>query len=223
MGFFKKKEPAVLSAPVSGPVEYVICGLGNPGSKYGNTRHNIGFCALDVLAKDCGAAVERSRFHAVTGEAMLAGRHVLLMKPATYMNLSGQAVQEAMRFYKLPPQRLIVLSDDISLPVGKMRIRTKGSAGGHNGLKDIILKLGSDEFPRIKFGVGEKPNPEYDLADWVGEAVVELVRPIREKTEQLLSDKSYLESIYKEGAERASYLANKTLRKVYKKVGFVAK
>ena len=166
MGFFKKKEPAAVSAPVYGPVEFVICGLGNPGSKYGNTRHNIGFCALDVLAKDCGAAVERSRFHAMTGEAMLDGRHVLLMKPTTYMNLSGQAVQEAMKFYKLPPERLIVLSDDISLPVGKMRIRTKGSAGGHNGLKDIILKLGSDQFPRIKFGVGAQPKPEYELADW---------------------------------------------------------
>ena len=141
MGFFKKKQPAAASIPVHGPVEFIICGLGNPGSKYGNTRHNIGFCALDVLATDCGAAVERSRFHAMTGEAM--------------------------RFYKLPPERLIVLSDDISLPVGKMRIRTKGSAGGHNGLKDIILKLGSDNFPRIKFGVGAKPNPEYDLADWV--------------------------------------------------------
>lgn len=129
MGFFKKKQPAAASIPVHGPVEFIICGLGNPGSKYGNTRHNIGFCALDVLAKDCGAAVERSRFHAMTGEAMLDGRHILLMKPATYMNLSGQAVQEAMRFYKLPPERLIVLSDDISLPVGKMRIRTKGSAG----------------------------------------------------------------------------------------------
>ena len=148
MGFFKKKQPAAASIPVHGPVEFIIC-------------------ALDVLAKDCGAAVERSRFHAMTGEAMLDGRHILLMKPATYMNLSGQAVQEAMRFYKLPPERLIVLSDDISLPVGKMRIRTKGSAGGHNGLKDIILKLGSDNFPRIKFGVGAKPNPEYDLADWV--------------------------------------------------------
>lgn len=133
MGFFKKKQPAAASIPVHGPVEFIVCGLGNPGSKYGNTRHNIGFCALDVLAKDCGAAVERSRFHAMTGEAMLDGRHILLMKPATYMNLSGQAVQEAMRFYKLPPERLIVLSDDISLPVGKMRIRTKGSAGGHNG------------------------------------------------------------------------------------------
>lgn len=125
MGFFKKKQPAAASIPVHGPVEFIVCGLGNPGSKYGNTRHNIGFCALDVLAKDCGAAVERSRFHAMTGEAMLDGRHILLMKPATYMNLSGQAVQEAMRFYKLPPERLIVLSDDISLPVGKMRIRTK--------------------------------------------------------------------------------------------------
>ena len=167
MGFFKKKQPATASIPVHGPVEFIVCGLGNPGSKYGNTRHNIGFCALDVLAKDCGAAVERSRFHAMTGEAMLDGRHILLMKPATYMNLSGQAVQEAMRFYKLPPERLIVLSDDISLPVGKMRIRTKGSAGGHNGLKSIIARLGGENFPRIRIGVGAKPRPDYDLADWV--------------------------------------------------------
>ena len=166
MGFFKKKQPAAASIPVHGPVEFIVCGLGNPGSKYGNTRHNIGFCALDVLAKDCGAAVERSRFHAMTGEAMLDGRHILLMKPATYMNLSGQAVQEAMRFYKLPPERLIVLSDDISLPVGKMRIRTKGSAGGHNGVKSIIETVG-DEWARVKVGVGGKPHPEYDLADWV--------------------------------------------------------
>ena len=167
MGFFKKKQPAAASIPVHGPVEFIVCGLGNPGSKYGNTRHNIGFCALDVLAKDCGAAVERSRFHAMTGEAMLDGRHILLMKPATYMNLSGQAVQEAMRFYKLPPERLIVLSDDISLPVGKMRIRRKGSDGGHNGIKSIIYLTGSDQFPRIKVGVGKKPHPDYDLAAWV--------------------------------------------------------
>ena len=167
MGFFKKKEPVPPAAPVFGPVEYIVCGLGNPGSRYGNTRHNIGYCALDVLAQRCGARVDRSRFHAMTGEAMLDGRHILLMKPTTYMNLSGQAVQEALLFYKLPPERLIVLSDDISLPVGKMRIRTKGSAGGHNGLKDIILRLGSEEFPRIRFGVGQKPSPEYDLADWV--------------------------------------------------------
>ena len=167
MGFFKKKQPAAASIPVHGPVEFIICGLGNPGSKYGNTRHNIGFCALDVLAKDCGAAVERSRFHAMTGEAMLDGRHILLMKPATYMNLSGQAVQEAMRFYKLPPERLIVLSDDISLPVGKMRIRRKGSDGGHNGIKSIIYLTGSDQYPRIKVGVGKKPRPDYDLAAWV--------------------------------------------------------
>lgn len=167
MGFFKKKAPVPPATPVFGPVEYIVCGLGNPGSRYGNTRHNIGYCALDVLAQQCSARVDRSRFHAMTGEAMLDGRHILLMKPTTYMNLSGQAVQEALRFYKLPPERLIVLSDDISLPVGKMRIRTKGSAGGHNGLKDIILRLDSEEFPRIRFGVGQKPSPEYDLADWV--------------------------------------------------------
>lgn len=168
MSFFKKKAPeAVPAAPVHGPVEYVICGLGNPGDQYGNTRHNTGYCALDVLAMDCGARVDRIRFHALTGDAMLGNRHVLLMKPTTYMNLSGEAVREALAFYKLPPERLIVLSDDVSLPVGKMRIRAKGSAGGHNGLKNIIQQTGSEEFFRIRFGVGEKPNPEYDLADWV--------------------------------------------------------
>lgn len=167
MGFFKKKAAAMPEALVYGPVEYLICGLGNPGDRFGNTRHNAGYCALDVLAKDCGARVDRVRFHAVTGEAMLGGHRVVLMKPTTYMNLSGQAVQEAMKFYKLPPEKLIVLSDDIALPIGKMRIRQKGSAGGHNGLKNIILLLGSDQFPRVKFGVGEKPNAEYDLADWV--------------------------------------------------------
>lgn len=168
MGFLKKKEKDILpAAPVYGPVEYIICGLGNPGDQYGNTRHNTGYCALDVLANDLGARVDRVRFHALCGDAMLAGRHVLLMKPTTFMNLSGEAVGEAMRFFKLTPDHIIVLSDDISLPVGKMRIRQKGSAGGHNGLKDIIQHAGSEDFYRIRFGVGEKPCPEYDLADWV--------------------------------------------------------
>ncbi len=153
MGFFKKKQPAAPSGPVYGPVEYVICGLGNPGSKYGNTRHNIGFCALDVLAKDCGAAVERSRFHAMTGEAMLDGRHVLLMKPATYMNLSGQAVQEALQFYKLPPERLIVLSDDISLPVGK-RLRRRSQ-----WVKGYYLKARQRSVPPHQIRRGRKAEP----------------------------------------------------------------
>ena len=167
MGFFKKKQPAAASVPVHGPVEFIVCGLGNPGSKYGNTRHNIGFCALDVLAKDCGAAVERSRFHAMTGEAMLDGRHILLMKPTTYMNSSGEAVREASQFYKIPPEKIIVIFDDVSLDVGKMRIRRKGSDGGHNGIKSIIYLTGSDQYPRIKVGVGKKPRPDYDLAAWV--------------------------------------------------------
>ena len=168
MAFFKKKTADLIpAAPVFGPMEYIICGLGNPGEQYGNTRHNTGFCALDVLASQAGARVDRVRFHALCGDAMVGGHHVLLMKPTTFMNLSGQAVQEALAFYKLSPDRLIVLSDDISLAVGKMRIRAGGSAGGHNGLKNIILQTGSDRFPRIRFGVGEKPCPEYDLADWV--------------------------------------------------------
>ena len=150
-----------------GPAEWLVVGLGNPGPKYEWTRHNVGFLVIDQLADRENLPVQRLKHKALTNTALIGGKPVLLMKPTTYMNLSGQAVQEAMRFYKLPPERLIVLSDDISLPVGKMRIRTKGSAGGHNGLKDIILKLSSDNFPRIKFGVGAKPNPEYDLADWV--------------------------------------------------------
>lgn len=201
MGFFKKKETVPPAAPVHGPVEYIICGLGNPGDQYGNTRHNTGFCALDVLADSVGARVDRIRFHALCGDAMLSGRHVLLMKPTTYMNLSGEAVGEALRFYKLPPDRLIVLSDDISLPVGKMRIRQKGSAGGHNGLKNIIQHAGSEEFYRIRFGVGEKPNPEYDLADWVlgkftpeeGRTLYELFRNVPEAC-TLLMDGRFIEA-----------------------------
>ena len=151
----------------SSSLDWIVVFLGNPGDKYENTRHNVGFMTADALGEKLNKPIQRLKFKALTNVVEYGGCRVLLMKPTTYMNLSGQAVQEAMQFYKLPPEHLIVLSDDISLPVGKMRIRTKGSAGGHNGLKDIILKLGSDQFPRIKFGVGEKPNPEYDLADWV--------------------------------------------------------
>ena len=152
---------------LQGKLTWLVVGLGNIGLEYENTRHNADFMAVEQLAQTCSGDFRQMKFRSDCGEAMVGGVRCLLMKPTTYMNLSGQAVQEAMRFYKLPPERLIVLSDDISLPVGKMRIRTKGSAGGHNGLKDIILKLSSDNFPRIKFGVGAKPNPEYDLADWV--------------------------------------------------------
>ena len=151
----------------TGPVEYIVAGLGNPGSKYENTRHNAGFLAIERLAEKSGASIDRLKFKGLTGQAEVGGRRVLLLKPSTYMNLSGQSVQEALAFYKLPPSRCIVLFDDISLEPGRMRIRAKGTDGGHNGMKNIIYLSGSDQFPRIKLGVGKKPHPDYNLADWV--------------------------------------------------------
>ncbi|MEG1688095.1 MAG: aminoacyl-tRNA hydrolase, partial [Angelakisella sp.] len=147
--------------------DYLIVGLGNPEKKYEQTRHNIGFAAVDLLAQQLKVASDRLRFQALCGDASLEGHRVLLMKPTTYMNLSGQAVQEAMRFYKLPIERVIVLCDDVALEVGRLRIRERGSDGGHNGLKNIIALTGSNEFTRIRIGVGQKPHPDYDLADWV--------------------------------------------------------
>lgn len=155
------------SPSAQGPVTVLIAGLGNPGSEYARTRHNAGFMAIDALAAHLGVAVDRARFHALVGEATLGGVRVLLMKPTTYMNSSGIAIGEAAAFYKLPPERVIVICDDISFAPGKLRIRRRGSAGGHNGLKSIIEGLGSQDFPRIKLGVGEKPRPDYPLVDWV--------------------------------------------------------
>lgn len=151
----------------TGPVEYLIVGLGNPGRQYENTRHNAGFMTMDYLANQCHAQINRIKFKALVGDAELGGKRVLLMKPQTFMNLSGQAVQEAMAFYKIPPERTIIIFDDISLPPGRLRIRKKGSDGGHNGIKNIIYLSGKDTFPRIKMGVGAKPRPDYNLADWV--------------------------------------------------------
>lgn len=146
---------------------HIVAGLGNPGEKYAFTRHNAGFLALDYAAEKLGADVKKLRFKSLTDQTTIGGHGVLLLKPQTYMNLSGDAVREAMDFYKLPPERLIVLVDDIYQAPGKMRVRKSGSAGGHNGLKDIIAKISSDTFPRIRIGVGEKPSPDYDLASWV--------------------------------------------------------
>ena len=151
----------------TGPVEYLIVGLGNPGRQYENTRHNAGFMTMDYLANQCHAQINRIKFKSLVGDAELGGKRVLLMKPQTFMNLSGQAVQEAMAFYKIPPERTIIIFDDISLPPGRLRIRKKGSDGGHNGVKNIIYLSGKDTFPRIKMGVGAKPRPNYNLADWV--------------------------------------------------------
>ncbi len=151
----------------TGPVEFLIVGLGNPGRQYENTRHNAGFITVDTIAEKTGARVDRIKFKGLCGECMLGGKKVLLLKPSTFMNLSGQSVQEAMAFYKLPPEKVLVIFDDISLEPGKLRIRRKGSDGGHNGIKNIIYLSGKDTFPRIKMGVGKKPNPNWDLADWV--------------------------------------------------------
>ena len=150
-----------------GGVSWLIVFLGNPGPRYEMTRHNAGFMAADAMAKEKNLSINKSRFKALTASCDIGGESVLLMKPQTFMNLSGDAVSQAVKFYKIPPEHVIVVSDEISLPIGKLRIRTKGSAGGHNGLKDIIAKLGTDAFPRIRIGVGAPPHPDYDMADWV--------------------------------------------------------
>lgn len=160
---FKKIESTGSSLPIT----HIVAGLGNIGKEYEKTRHNAGFMAIDALAEKCGVRIDRVKFHALTSEATVGGVRVLLMKPTTYMNNSGVAISEAAAFYKIAPENVIVLHDEISFDVGVMRIRRRGSAGGHNGLKSIIAHLGSDAFPRIKIGVGKKPSPEYDLVDFV--------------------------------------------------------
>lgn len=151
----------------SGGVSWLVVFLGNPGVKYSGTRHNVGFMTADVIEREKGISISRLKYKALTAQCVLGGEQVLLMKPQTFMNLSGEAVQPAAQFYKVPPEHILVISDDVSMPTGKLRIRTKGSAGGHNGLKSIIAQLGTDEFPRIKIGVGAPPHPDYDMADWV--------------------------------------------------------
>lgn len=159
---FKKIEQ-----PAATPITHIVAGLGNPGKEYDGTRHNVGFAMIDAIAAATGAKVDRARFSALSGEATVGGARVLLLKPQTFMNLSGTAAQAALGFYKLPPERLIVLCDDVSFDPGRIRIRRRGSHGGHNGLRHIAAQIGSEEFARIKIGVGKKPRPDYDLADWV--------------------------------------------------------
>lgn len=169
----------VESAAPAGPPEYLIVGLGNPGLEYAQTRHNAGFMTLDLLAEREHTEIKRMKFKSLCGDAVIAGKRCLLMKPTTYMNNSGQAVAEVMQFYKLPIDHIIVVYDDISLEPSRLRIRRKGSDGGHNGIKSIIYLTGEDTFPRIKLGVGKKPRPDYNLADWV------LSRFTKEELEQL--------------------------------------
>ena len=151
----------------SGGASWMLVCLGNPGDQYENTRHNVGFMVADQLGERCRLPIQKLKFKALTNIFTISGEKVLVMKPVTYMNLSGEAVRPAADFYKIPPEHIIVISDDTALDVGKLRIRKGGSAGGHNGLKSIIQHLGTDQFPRIRVGVGKKPHPDYDLADWV--------------------------------------------------------
>ena len=146
---------------------WMIVGLGNPGAEYAKTRHNIGFRCLDILAETLGCSVDKGKFQGLYGQTTYRGKKVYLLKPLTYMNLSGRSVLQLSAYFRIPPQRIIVLFDDISLEPGRLRVRPSGSAGGHNGIKSIIGELGSQDFPRVKIGVGGKPHPDFDLADWV--------------------------------------------------------
>ena len=155
------------TAPSATPITHLLVGLGNPGKQYTLTRHNAGFLCMDTVCEKYGCPTDRSKFNALVGETTIAGARVLLMRPQTYMNASGEAVAAAAKFYKIEPAHIIVCSDDVSLDVGGMRVRGKGSDGGQRGLRSIIDEMGTDQFPRIRFGVGKKPHPDYDMKDWV--------------------------------------------------------
>lgn len=161
MNFFKRSQPSSRSP------EFLIVGLGNPGKQYELTRHNAGFLCLDLLAQENGFKINKLKFNALIGDAVIASKRCLVVKPQTFMNNSGEAVRDIAAFYKIPPEKIIVIFDDISLPCGKLRIRRKGTDGGHNGIKSIIYQLQSDQFPRIKLGIGAKAHPDQPLADWV--------------------------------------------------------
>ncbi len=180
---------------------YVIVGLGNPGKKYVGTRHNIGFEALDAVAAKYGIDIKKAKFNAIYGEGMIEGEKVVLVKPQTFMNLSGEAVREFREWYKTDNSQIIIIYDDVSLPVGKMRIRPKGSAGGHNGMKSIIYQLNSEEFPRIRIGIGSPENPEFDLADYVlGKFTKD---EVKELVEIAINTAEAVGEIIKNGLEKA--------------------
>ena len=190
----------------AGPVEYIVAGLGNPGAKYERTRHNAGFLAMDFLAEKYGARIDRAKFHALVGEATIGGKRVLLMKPQTFMNASGEAIAEAARFYKCPTEKIVVISDDFLLDVGRLRVRRKGSHGGHNGLKSIERMLSTTEYPRIRIGVGQKPHPDYDVIDWVlGSFSAEDLKQIAARYETLAAG---LEKILAGDVEGAMQICN---------------
>ena len=188
----------------SRPVSWLVVFLGNPGLRYEGTRHNAGFMTADALARKKNIRINRSRFHALTATCTMGGETVMLMKPQTYMNLSGEAVGQAARFYKIPADHVLVVSDDISLPIGGIRIRTKGSAGGHNGLKNIISVLGTEEFPRIRLGVGAPPHPDYEMMDWVLSAFKD--QDAVDMAESVSRAADAVECFITEGAEKAMNL-----------------
>ena len=190
--FFRKRDQSI---------SWIIVFLGNPGLRYVNTRHNTGFFTADIVEKNAHVRINRLKFKSLTATANLGGQRVFLMKPQTYMNLSGGPVRQAMRFFGVPLSNLIAVTDDVSLPTGKLRIRRMGSAGGHNGLRDIISRCGGDGFPRIKIGVGSPPHEDYDMADWV-------LSKLSGDDERLINDAAAqaanaLESIISKGVERA--------------------
>lgn len=180
----------------SGGVSWIIVFLGNPGAKYNGTRHNAGFMAADAMADELKVSINKLRFKALTATVSIGGEKVLLMKPQTYMNLSGEAVAQAVKFYKVSPDHVIVVSDEVAIPIGKLRIRKGGSAGGHNGLKNIIQHLGTDQFPRMRMGVGVAPHPDYDMADWVlstfknqdAETMAELAKKVSAALQSYITD-----------------------------------
>ena len=190
--FFRKKIESV---------SWIAVFLGNPGQQYENTRHNAGFITADLIAKELGVKVNRVKFNALTATVKLGGQQILMLKPQTYMNLSGNSVKQAMRFYKVPVDKIVVISDDVSLPEGKLRIRRRGSAGGHNGLKDIIIKCGGEDFARIRIGVGSPPHEEYDMADWVLSKLSKEERKLISET--ALKAAAALEMIIMRGVEDA--------------------
>ena len=180
---------------------YIIAGLGNPGTQYEMTRHNIGFHTIDYIADELNVKVKKLKFKALYGECEIAGEKVLLVKPQTYMNLSGESIGDFSRFYKIKPENIIIINDDISLDTGRIRVRPKGSAGGHNGLKSIIYHLNSDEFPRVKMGVGAPQNKDYDLADFVLGRFTKEEIPIMEKA--IIKAAAAAEEIIRSGAASA--------------------
>ena len=195
--FFGRKQQAV---------SWIVVFLGNPGRDYIKSRHNVGFMVADAVAKTAGVKIDRLKYKSLTAAAALGGARVFLMKPQTYMNLSGDAVRQAMNFYKTPTENIIVISDDVSLPAGKLRIRRNGSAGGHNGLKDIISKCGGDEFPRIKVGVGSPPHVDFEMADWVLSAPTGNDK--KEIDAAVLRAAEAIEVIISQGVDRAMNLYN---------------